>query len=130
MTLGIAAVAGQLVGGALIGPIPPGWAGACSLVNHPVGLVALGRPRRTVPESRAAGATRLSGGEGRKRSGAVSSVASVVAGGSAAGQRRVVAGGLDGGDELLGRDGARVELDGRALQRVVDRRIDAVELVA
>jgi MFS family permease len=60
LTLGIAAVAGQLVGGALIAidPAGLGWR-SCFLVNVPVGLVALAATRRTVPESRAAGATRL-----------------------------------------------------------------------
>ena len=45
------------------------------------------------------------------------------------GQRGLVAGGLDGGHELLGGDGARVELDPGLLGGVVDRGGDAVELV-
>jgi EmrB/QacA subfamily drug resistance transporter len=53
MTLGIAAVSGQLIGGALIALDPAGldWR-ACFLVNVPVGLAALALVRRTVPESR------------------------------------------------------------------------------
>jgi EmrB/QacA subfamily drug resistance transporter len=59
MTLGIAAVGGQLVGGILIELDPAGldWR-ACFLVNVPVGLLALAFVGRTVPESRA-GETRL-----------------------------------------------------------------------
>jgi EmrB/QacA subfamily drug resistance transporter len=59
LTLGIAAVGGQLVGGALIELDPAGldWR-ACFLVNVPVGLLALALVRRTVPESKAGG-TRL-----------------------------------------------------------------------
>jgi hypothetical protein len=45
------------------------------------------------------------------------------------GQRGLVAGGLDGRDELLGGHRARVELDPGLLGGVVDRRADAVELV-
>jgi EmrB/QacA subfamily drug resistance transporter len=53
MTLGIAAVSGQLIGGLLIQLDPAGldWR-ACFLVNVPVGLVALAFVSRTVPESR------------------------------------------------------------------------------
>jgi EmrB/QacA subfamily drug resistance transporter len=53
MTLGIAAVSGQLIGGVLIELDPAGldWR-SCFLVNVPVGLVALALVRRTVPESR------------------------------------------------------------------------------
>jgi EmrB/QacA subfamily drug resistance transporter len=53
MTLGIAAVSGQLIGGVLIQLDPAGldWR-ACFLVNVPVGLAALAFVRRTVPESR------------------------------------------------------------------------------
>jgi EmrB/QacA subfamily drug resistance transporter len=53
MTLGIAAVSGQLIGGLLIQLDPAGldWR-ACFLVNVPVGLVALAFVRRTVPQSR------------------------------------------------------------------------------
>jgi EmrB/QacA subfamily drug resistance transporter len=59
MTLGIAAVSGQLIGGLLIQLDPAGldWR-ACFLVNVPVGLVALAFVGRTVPESRG-GDTRL-----------------------------------------------------------------------
>jgi EmrB/QacA subfamily drug resistance transporter len=58
LTLGIAAVGGQLVGGVLIELDPAGldWR-ACFLVNVPVGLAALAFVR-TVPESKAGG-TRL-----------------------------------------------------------------------
>jgi MFS family permease len=53
MTLGIAAVSGQLIGGVLIQLDPAGldWR-SCFLVNVPVGLAALAFVRRTVPESR------------------------------------------------------------------------------
>jgi EmrB/QacA subfamily drug resistance transporter len=59
MTLGIAAVSGQLIGGLLIQLDPAGldWR-ACFLVNVPVGLVALAFVGRTAPESRG-GDTRL-----------------------------------------------------------------------
>jgi MFS family permease len=54
MTLGVAAVAGQLVGGALIEAdlAGLGWR-LCFLVNVPIGLAALAALRRTVDESRA-----------------------------------------------------------------------------
>lgn len=60
MTLGIAAVSGQLIGGVLIQLDPAGldWR-ACFLVNVPVGLAALAFVGRTVPESRADGDSRL-----------------------------------------------------------------------
>jgi EmrB/QacA subfamily drug resistance transporter len=60
MTLGIAAVGGQLIGGALIALDPAGldWR-ACFLVNVPVGLAALALVGRTVPESRAGEKSRL-----------------------------------------------------------------------
>jgi EmrB/QacA subfamily drug resistance transporter len=53
MTLGVAAVSGQLIGGVLIQLDPAGldWR-SCFLVNVPVGLAALAFVRRTVPESR------------------------------------------------------------------------------
>jgi EmrB/QacA subfamily drug resistance transporter len=59
MTLGIAAVSGQLIGGVLIQLDPAGldWR-SCFLVNVPVGLAALALIRRTVPESHG-GDTRL-----------------------------------------------------------------------
>ena len=53
----------------------------------------------------------------------------VGAGRRGGGQRGLVAGGLDGRHELLGGDGARVELDPGLLGGVVDRGGDAVELV-
>jgi len=60
LTLGIAAVGGQLIGGTLIELDPAGldWR-ACFLVNVPVGLAALALVGRTVPESKADGNTRL-----------------------------------------------------------------------
>jgi EmrB/QacA subfamily drug resistance transporter len=59
MTLGVAAVSGQLIGGVLIQLDPAGldWR-SCFLVNVPVGLAALAFVGRTVPESRG-GDTRL-----------------------------------------------------------------------
>ena len=51
------------------------------------------------------------------------------AAGSVVGEGRGVPGRLDGGDQLLGRHGAVVELDGRLLGGVVDGRPHAVELV-
>ena len=68
----------------------------------------------------------------RWRSGAVASCsASRRAGVGRVGRRqdRLVAGGLDGADELLGGDRARVELDPGLLGGVVDGRGHAVELV-
>jgi EmrB/QacA subfamily drug resistance transporter len=60
MTLGIAAVGGQLIGGVLIQLDPAGldWR-ACFLVNVPVGLAALAMVARVVPETRADGESRL-----------------------------------------------------------------------
>ena len=60
MTLGIAAVGGQLIGGVLIQLDPAGldWR-ACFLVNVPVGLAALAVASRVVPENRAEGECRL-----------------------------------------------------------------------
>ena len=60
LTLGLAAVAGQLIGGVLIelDVAGLGWR-SCFLVNVPVGIAALALTRRTVPESRAPDATRL-----------------------------------------------------------------------
>ena len=59
MTLGVAAVSGQLIGGVLIQLDPAGldWR-SCFLVNVPIGLAALALVGRTVPESRG-GDTRL-----------------------------------------------------------------------
>ncbi len=45
------------------------------------------------------------------------------------GKDRLIAGLLDGLDQPLGRDRGRVVVDGRALGRVVDRRLDAGDLV-
>jgi EmrB/QacA subfamily drug resistance transporter len=55
MVMGVAAVAGQLVGGLLIAANPAGlgWR-VIFWVNVPVGIVALALARRIVPESRAA----------------------------------------------------------------------------
>jgi len=53
LTVGLAGVAGQLAGGALV-QLDPGGLGwrACFLVNVPVGLVAAALAHRLVPESR------------------------------------------------------------------------------
>jgi EmrB/QacA subfamily drug resistance transporter len=60
MTLGIAAVGGQLIGGALIQADPGGlgWR-TCFLINLPIGLAACALTPRHVPESRAANVNRL-----------------------------------------------------------------------
>jgi EmrB/QacA subfamily drug resistance transporter len=60
MTLGLAAVLGQLIGGLLIQAdlFGLGWR-ACFLINVPIGLVALALVPRVVPESRVEGAGRL-----------------------------------------------------------------------
>lgn len=60
LTMGLAAVFGQLVGGLLIQAdlFGLGWR-ACFLINVPIGAAALAVTWRTVPESRAAGAVRL-----------------------------------------------------------------------
>jgi EmrB/QacA subfamily drug resistance transporter len=60
MTLGLAAVLGQLIGGLLIQAdlLGLGWR-ACFLINVPIGLVALALVPRVVPESRVEGAGRL-----------------------------------------------------------------------
>jgi EmrB/QacA subfamily drug resistance transporter len=60
LTLGLAAVAGQLIGGALIqiDIAGLGWR-SCFLVNVPVGIAALALTFRFVPESRAASSGRL-----------------------------------------------------------------------
>jgi MFS family permease len=60
MTLGLAAVLGQLIGGLLIQAdlLGLGWR-ACFLINVPIGLVALALVPRVVPESRIEGAGRL-----------------------------------------------------------------------
>jgi EmrB/QacA subfamily drug resistance transporter len=60
LTMGLAAVFGQLVGGALIQAdlFGLGWR-ACFLINVPIGLIALFLALRVVPESRLDGALRL-----------------------------------------------------------------------
>jgi EmrB/QacA subfamily drug resistance transporter len=60
LTMGVAAVSGQLIGGLLIQAdlLGLGWR-ACFLINVPVGAVAVALVRRVVPESRAAGPVRL-----------------------------------------------------------------------
>ncbi|WP_067473584.1 MFS transporter [Actinomadura hibisca] len=60
MTMGLAAVFGQLVGGVLIQAdlFGLGWR-ACFLINVPIGVAALALTRRLVPESRPATAARL-----------------------------------------------------------------------
>jgi EmrB/QacA subfamily drug resistance transporter len=60
MTLGLAAVLGQLIGGLLIQAdvLGLGWR-ACFLINIPIGLVALVLLPRVVPESKVEGAGRL-----------------------------------------------------------------------
>ena len=60
MTLGLAAVGGQLIGGALIQADPDGlgWR-TCFLINVPIGALALFLTPRVVPESRAEDRSRL-----------------------------------------------------------------------
>jgi EmrB/QacA subfamily drug resistance transporter len=60
IALGLAAVGGQVVGGALVQTdvLGLGWRG-CFLINVPIGLAALALVPRVVPESRAATRTRL-----------------------------------------------------------------------
>lgn len=60
LTMGLAAVFGQLIGGALIQAdlFGLGWR-VCFLINVPIGVVVLALGRRVVPESRVEGATRL-----------------------------------------------------------------------
>jgi MFS family permease len=63
LTMGLAAVFGQLVGGLLIQAdvFGLGWR-ACFLINLPIGVAALAATWRVIPESRAAGAVRLDPG--------------------------------------------------------------------
>jgi EmrB/QacA subfamily drug resistance transporter len=59
-SLGLAAVGGQLIGGALIALDPAGLAWrSCFLINVPVGVAALAMAPRVIPESRQPGAPRL-----------------------------------------------------------------------
>src|SRR3954447_22031187 len=60
VALGLAAVGGQVVGGALVQTDVAGlgWRG-CFVINVPIGLAALALVPRLVPESRAAGRVRL-----------------------------------------------------------------------
>ncbi|WP_433250779.1 MFS transporter [Streptosporangium sp. CA-135522] len=63
LTMGLAAVFGQLVGGVLIQAdlFGLGWR-ACFLINIPIGAVALALAPRLVPESRGPGTSRLDTG--------------------------------------------------------------------
>jgi EmrB/QacA subfamily drug resistance transporter len=60
--MGLAAVGGQLIGGALmsVDPAGLGWR-SCFLINLPVGIVALALAPRVIPESRESRAPRLDG---------------------------------------------------------------------
>lgn len=60
LTMGVAAVFGQLIGGALIegNLLGLGWRG-CFLINVPIGLAALALIRRTVPPTPGSGRARL-----------------------------------------------------------------------
>ncbi|MEU1470188.1 MFS transporter [Streptomyces sp. NPDC005761] len=60
LTMGLAAVFGQLIGGVLIHAdlFGLGWR-ACFLLNVPIGITVLAVARRVIPESRAADAARL-----------------------------------------------------------------------
>jgi MFS family permease len=60
LTMGVAAVGGQLIGGVLIEADPAGldWR-SVFLINIPVGIAALALTRRTIPESHAPGAPRI-----------------------------------------------------------------------
>ncbi|MEU1367989.1 MFS transporter [Streptomyces sp. NPDC005803] len=60
LTMGLAAVFGQLIGGVLIRAdlFGLGWR-ACFLLNVPIGIAVLALARRVIPESRVAGAARL-----------------------------------------------------------------------
>ncbi len=59
MTMGLAAVSGQLIGGVLVqaNVAGLGWR-SCFLINVPIGLAALAVVRRVVPESKVRGAGR------------------------------------------------------------------------
>jgi MFS family permease len=60
MALGLAAIGGQVIGGALVqGDVAAlGWR-AYLLINVPIGIAALAAAPRAIPESRAADAGRL-----------------------------------------------------------------------
>ena len=60
LVMGVAAASGQLIGGALVQAdiAGLGWR-SCFLINVPIGLAALALAPRLVPESRAAGGSRL-----------------------------------------------------------------------
>jgi EmrB/QacA subfamily drug resistance transporter len=60
LTMGLAAVFGQLIGGALIQAdlLGLGWRG-CFLINVPIGITALALTRRYVPSTRGTGRARL-----------------------------------------------------------------------
>ena len=66
MVLGLGAVGGQVIGGALVQTdfLGLGWRG-CFLINVPIGLAALAPAPRLVPESRASGRARLDVGGAR-----------------------------------------------------------------
>ena len=69
VALGLAAVGGQVIGGALVetNVLGLGWRG-CFLINVPIGLAALALTPRLVPESRAPERTGLSTWSARSRS--------------------------------------------------------------
>ena len=71
MVLGLGAVGGQVIGGALVQTdfLGLGWRG-CFLINVPIGLAALVAAPRLVPESRAASGGRDSGPRARSTSAA------------------------------------------------------------
>src|SRR5947209_10454347 len=56
MTMGLAAVSGQLIGGILVeaNPAGLGWR-SCFLINIPIGVLAVAAAPRLIPESRGAG---------------------------------------------------------------------------
>jgi EmrB/QacA subfamily drug resistance transporter len=60
MTMGFAAVSGQLIGGVLVqaNPAGLGWR-SCFLINVPIGLLAVAAAPRVIPESRGAATGRL-----------------------------------------------------------------------
>jgi EmrB/QacA subfamily drug resistance transporter len=60
ITMGLAAVSGQLIGGALVQADPAGlsWR-SCFLINVPIGAFAVALAPRAIPESRAPGMGRL-----------------------------------------------------------------------